>query len=176
VPPRFEAGTIEQEEIPRMWWQGRFHLAVLAGALGVVVVTTTAGAQQMFFYPQKGQSPQQQQNDQGECYGWAMQQTGYNPTASQGAPPPPPPSGGAARGAARGAAVGAIGGAIGGNAGKGAAIGAATGGTIGAMKRNSQTRAYNEEVAAQQSQTAQQQSNFNRAVAACMSGRGYTVQ
>ena len=44
------------------------------------------------------------------------------------------------------------------------------------MKRNSQNRAYSEQVAAQQSQTTQQQANFNRAVAACMSGRGYTVQ
>ena len=155
----------------------RLHVTVLVGVLGAVLVADAVRAQQMFFYPQKGQNAQQQQTDQGECYGWAMQQTGYNPTASAQAPPPPPPqSGGAARGAARGAAVGAIGGAIGGNAGKGAAIGAATGGTFGAMKRNSQNRAYSEQVAAQQSQTAQQQANFNRAVAACMSGRGYTVQ
>jgi OmpA family protein len=144
------------------------------------LISLTAGtvlAQQLYIYPQRGQSPQQQQQDQAECNGWAMQQSGYNPGMAAGAPPPPPPpGGGAVRGGAKGAAVGAIGGAIGGNAGKGAAIGAATGAVFGGMRRNAENRAYQSEVAAQQSQVAAQQENFRRALTACLSGRGYTVQ
>ena len=34
-----------------------------------------AWGQQMFVYPQRGQSPQQQARDQGECQAWAVQQT-----------------------------------------------------------------------------------------------------
>jgi hypothetical protein len=83
----------------------------------------------MYIYPSRGQSPQQQ-IDQGQCYSWAVQQSGFNPANPQipGGPPPAAgaPQGGLFRGAAGGAALGAIGGAIGGNAGKGAAIGAAT--------------------------------------------------
>ena len=153
----------------------RLVLLVSLVSLGTVLVDS-AGAQLMI-YPQKGQSPQQQQQDQGECHVWAMQQSGYNPSAPTAAPPPPPPPGGqAVQGAARGAAVGAVGGAIGGNAGKGAAIGAATGAVFGTMRRNNENRQYQAQVSQQQQQTAGLQANYNRALAACMSGRGYTVQ
>jgi Glycine-zipper domain len=153
----------------------RLVLLVSLVSLGTVLVHS-AGAQPMI-YPQKGQSPQQQQQDQGECHMWAMQQSGYNPSAPMAAPPPPPPPGGqAVQGAARGAAVGAVGGAIGGNAGKGAAIGAATGAVFGTMRRNNENRQYQAQVSAQQQQTSALQANYNRALAACMSGRGYSVQ
>jgi hypothetical protein len=128
-------------------------------------VAANQAVAQSYYYPSKGQDPSQQSRDQSECGGWAYQQTGYNP----GAPPPAPaPQGGLMRGAARGAAVGAVGGAIGGNAGKGAAIGAATGGLIGGMRRADQTR----QIQAQQAQGA---SAYNHALAACMQGRGYSV-
>jgi hypothetical protein len=131
----------------------------------IALVVANQAAAQTYYYPSKGQDPSQQSRDQAECGNWAYQQTGYRP----GAPSPEPaPQGGAFRGATRGAAVGAIGGAIGGNAGKGAAIGAATGGVIGGMRRAEQTR----QVEAQQ---AQGTSAYNRALAACMQGRGYSV-
>jgi hypothetical protein len=142
----------------------------------------TAGAvlaQQPIFYPSKGQSHQRQQSDVSECQTWAKQNTGVDPVAiaqQSGQPTAAPRQGGAVRGAAGGAALGAVGGAIGGNAGKGAAIGAATGTMVGGVR---QRRAN--EAAAQQQQTGQQQvsqqmATFNRAVAACMTGRGYSVQ
>src|SRR5262245_17620306 len=64
-------------------------------------------------YPGSGQDAPQQSNDENECYTWARQQTGIDPTA---APAPPAEEKkqrggavkGAARGAARGAAVGAV--------------------------------------------------------------------
>jgi hypothetical protein len=150
----------------------------LAFGLVIGLVASLALGQDVFIYPTQGQSPEQQNRDRYECHTWAVQQTGYDPSKGQAsaAPPPPPAGGGAVRGATRGAAVGAIGGAIAGDAGKGAAIGAATGGLLGGMRRQEQ---YRQQQQAQANQAAQQQaarSNYNRALAACLSGRGYTVQ
>ena len=153
----------------------RLMIMVSLVALGTVLAGSVSA--QLMIYPQRGQSPQQQQQDQGECHVWAMQQSGYNPSAPGAPPPPPPPQGGGAvSGAAKGAAVGAVGGAIGGNAGKGAAAGAAAGAVFGTMRRNQENRNYQAQVSAQQQQTAGLQANYNRALAACMQGRGYTVQ
>lgn len=156
-------------------------LSILGAAL---VWSGVAVAQQPIIYPDRGQSPQQQQRDQGECYNWAVQQTGFDPARAQTAQAPPPPStapqGQVLRGAGRGAAVGAVGGAIGGDAGKGAAIGATTGALFGAMRRREDRRAqeqqYDQAMAQQQAAMAQGSSTFNRALGACMAGRGYTVR
>lgn len=142
-----------------------------------VLSAASAWAQQVFIYPQRGQSPQQQQQDRFECHQWAVQQTGFDPMMGSAPPPPAPaPTTGAVRGAARGAAVGAVGGAIGGDAGRGAAIGAGTGAVFGAMRRNSQTRQAQAQQSAHAQQVGQQQAAFDRALRACLSGRGYTVQ
>ncbi len=134
-------------------------------------------AQNIVAYPAKGQSQEQQDRDRFECYNWAVQQTGYNPQTTQAGSTAPPTSGGpsALRGGARGAAVGAVGGAIAGDAGKGAAIGAATGGLMGGMRRRD---AEAKQAQAQQQQaatSAQQSAGFNRAMGACLQGRGYTT-
>jgi hypothetical protein len=138
---------------------------LVAVALAVGALSGQAFAQG-YVYPARGQSPQQQQQDQAECHGWAMQQSGVNPGAM---PPPSSGSGQVVRGAGRGAALGAVGGAIGGNAGKGAAIGAATGALVGGMRRADERRA---------SEQAQSQANaaYSRAYAACLEGRGYSVK
>lgn len=131
----------------------------------------------LYIYPNRGQSPEQQSRDRYDCHLWAVQPTGFDPTRAQAsASPPPPPRGGVFRGAARGAAVGAVGGAIAGDAGTGAAVGAATGGLIGGMKQRGQAQQQQQ---AQATQAAQQQSAlaaYNRALSACLSGRGYTVK
>jgi hypothetical protein len=159
----------------------------IAPSLIVALVSTGVGeAQQIFVYPQRGQSQQQQQRDRSECHQWAVQQTGFDPQASQvaQAPAPPPPQGTAGRpvlrGAGRGAAVGAVGGAIAGDAGKGAAIGAATGGLIGGIRRADEHASAQQQQqqaqAAQQQALAQGSSAYTRALGACLQGRGYTVQ
>ena len=103
----------------------RSCMILLTVAVASALGAAGAGAQQLFIYPQRGQSPQQQQQDRFECHQWAVQQTGFDPMMGTAPPPPAPaPTTGAVRGAARGAALGAVGGAIGGNAGRGAAIGA----------------------------------------------------
>lgn len=141
-------------------------------------IATIAHAQQMFVYPKKGQSPQQQQRDQGECHGWAVQQSGFNPASANLAPAQSaaPQRGGILRGAAGGAALGAVGGAIGGNAGKGAAIGAGVGALFGGMRRRGQARQQQQMQQQQQAAIQQQQSNYRRALGACLQARGYTVQ
>ena len=45
----------------------------------LALATALPGAAQAAVYPAKGQSPQQQQQDEAECNDWAIQQTGYNP-------------------------------------------------------------------------------------------------
>jgi hypothetical protein len=110
-------------------------------------------------YPARGQSPQQQARDASECQSWARQQTGYDPGTDT------------ARGAGLGLAIGAIGGAAtgaalgaatGGGAGRGAAVGAVVGGVGGtaAGAGYGYTRSKD---------------GFDRAYAACMAGRGYSV-
>jgi Glycine zipper len=166
--------------ITRPRWLARLALS------GLVLCFPAPGATQPFFYPERGQTPQQQEADRGQCYSWAVQQTGFDPaTARVSTAPPPPPqqvvgSGAMARGAAGGAAVGAIGGAIGGDAGKGAAIGAASGALIGGVRRHRQIQAeqeaYQSHTAQQQGAIANAQANYDRAFAACMTGRGYSVR
>jgi YMGG-like Gly-zipper len=128
-------------------------------------------------YPAKNQSAQQQQRDDGECYSWAKSSTGIDPATAAAAPPAPtgPAVGGGERvqGAARGAAGGAVIGAVAGDAGKGAAIGAVTGTVVGGHRARQNRRAQQADAQAQ-SQGAVD--TYNRAYAACMEGRGYTIR
>jgi hypothetical protein len=151
----------------------------LTGVLALTLACSVS-AQQPIVYPAKGQSAGQQQNDTAQCQLWAKQTTGVDPVAlaQQGAnqPSAPQPQGQRLRGAAGGAALGAAVGAVAGDAGKGAAIGAITGTAAGGMRaRRSQQNAA-EQTQANQQQTQQALITYNRAVSACMTGRGYTVQ
>ena len=74
------------------------------------------------------------------------------------------------RGGARGAAAGAAVGAIAGDAGKGAAIGAAAGGLRRGFGQRDQNR-YDEAAASDAANN-----DFNRALSACLTGRGYSVK
>ena len=149
-----------------------------ASALLVSIAVCAAGASaQTYVYPAKGQSPDQQKKDEGSCHTWAVQQSKYDP-----ANPPPPPvatapttatgvtPGAGARGAARGAVIGEI---VADDAGTGAAVGAAA--------ARGQSRRQNNAATQQQQQAATQQSqagmaNYQKARAACLEGRGYTVK
>lgn len=144
--------------------------------MGLIFASGEAfGGADVFVYPSKGQTKEQQEQDEFSCYKWAKEQTGFDPNQPTQQAAAPPPQGGAARGAARGAAVGAIGGAIGGDAGKGAAIGAGVGAAGGAMRRR---QSEQKQMAAQEK--AKQEYNaevagYKRAFSTCMTGRGYTV-
>ncbi len=139
---------------------------------------------ELFIYPRQGQSQEQQERDRFECHSWAVRQSGFDPMRRPTASTPPPAQearrGGLGRGATRGAAIGAIGGAIGGDAGRGAAIGAGTGAAVGAMRRRDQRRreqqAYQNWARQEASQQQQGRNEYDRAMAACLDGRGYTVR
>ena len=87
-------------------------------ALALVVAATFAASApaQQYVYPAKGQSPDQQKKDEGECHTWAIQQSKYDPAnpPKQAAAPAPATTatsttpGAGARGAARGAVVGGV--------------------------------------------------------------------
>ena len=153
----------------------RVSPGLVMSALGFSVA-----AQQPIIYPAKGQSAQKQQSDTAACQGWAKQTTGVDPVAlaqqASTQPGAPPPQGERLRGAARGAAGGAAIGAIAGDAGKGAAIGAVAGTAAGGMRQRRSQQAAAEQTQSNQQQASQQMATFNRAVGACMTGRGYTVQ
>ena len=150
----------------------------------VAALSLQAYAQQPIVYPSKGQSAEQQQRDQGECMAWAQQTTGVNPTAvAQGLAnqPPPPQRGPLEDERLQGALVGALGGmaigAIAGNkAGKGAAIGAVVGTVAGGVHQQQKDEAAQAQTYANQQQAQQALASYNRAYAACLEGRGYTVK
>jgi hypothetical protein len=147
----------------------------------------------MVVFPAKGQTTQQQSQDEGECYAWAKGQTGVDPMAPPPAvaqPTQQPAStskadGSRLRGAARGAAAGAIVGEVAnGDASDGAAIGATAGVVAGGRqsRKNQQQAAeqsaQQQQQATQQQQAAQQQQLdlFKKGFAACLEPKGYTVK
>lgn len=147
----------------------------------------------MVVFPAKGQTPQKQSQDEGECYAWSKGQTGVDPMAPQPAAPQPAaqaPKAAAAdgsrlKGAARGAAAGAVIGEVAdGDASDGAAIGA----TVGVVAGGRQSRKQQQQAAAQATQqqqqatqqaqaaTQQQVDLFKKGFAACLEPKGYTVK
>jgi hypothetical protein len=149
-----------------------------AVAATLACLSTLAVAQQLIVYPARGQSPQQQQQDEAQCRSWATQNTGIDPAILAATPvggPSGPAIGGGERlaGAARGAVGGLAIGAIAGDAGQGAGIGAVAG-TMAGGRQARQNRSGQQQQA--QSQRQQQLDTWNRAVGACLEARGYTVR
>lgn len=134
-------------------------------------------------YPAKGQKPDQQAKDEGECYNWSKQQSGYDPmqpppAAAPVQPAAPVADGSRVRGAARGAAAGAIIGEVADNdADKGAAIGAAAGMLSGA-RHSRMAQSQRQQQAAQQAQAQDQalKDAFKRGMTVCLEARGYSVK
>lgn len=157
----------------------------------------------MFAFPRNGQSPDQQLKDEAECYGMARQRTGIDAQAppprglsedekklaqQQAAENAPKVQGARVGGAAMGAAGGAAIGAIAGDAGKGAAAGAVAGTMKGGMTQRA-ANSQSKQQAAAQAAAAQKKAEeemlrnhqagvdtFQRAFAACMDARNYSVK
>jgi len=144
---------------------------------------------QVYFYPKEGQTPERQSRDQYECYNWAMQNTGFDPSQSSIPPerrvkvvPMPPPGHDTAVMAIAGAVLGAL---IAGprHAGAGALIGAGSGAVIGATSDISRQQyaqqmdeAYNRPDQALDTRYEAKANDFRRAMGACLEGRGYSVK
>jgi len=143
---------------------------------------------QILFYPASGQSPEQQARDRYECYQWASNQTGFDPSELSLAPhqrvdvvsavP-------AAHDTVAGAITGAILGAASSSprhAGGGALIGAVAGAAFGAASDSARQqeaervqRRYDAREGQRQANIDERASNYRRAMTACIEGRGYTV-
>lgn len=157
----------------------------------------------VFVFGKNGQTSDQQLKDETDCYAAAKQQSGIDPKApaptgksaeqkaaeqKAAADNADTPKGGRARGAARGAAGGAAVGAIAGDAGKGAAAGAVAGTMRGGMQQRQASAAAQKEAAAKTAAQQQKQEDqlklahaegldmFQRAFAACMDARNYSVK
>ena len=150
---------------------------------------TTAWGQDLMIYPAKGQSNDQMEKDKFECYTWAKGQTGFDPMQMPTASSPPPSQekqsvgGRTVAGGILGGAGGAvIGGIAGGSSGarRGAAIGGLSGGVLGGTRSSRQNRQAEQQRKQWEQQQAnqymQQRNAYNRAHAACLEGRGYTVK
>ena len=151
----------------------------LIASLSLAMTLAMPATAQIMVYPAKGQSPKQIEQDKYQCYGWAKNNTGFDPMQAGSTTAPAQQSsqgGGLLRGGARGAAVGAVGGAIGGDAGKGAAIGAATGAMLGGFRRRNSHRQQEQAKAQAQQNSNAARNDYNRAFAACLEGRGYSVK
>ena len=155
-----------------------FIKAILNTAIiGVSLMAVSAVNAQQFVYPAKGQSPEKQKKDEGECHIWAVQQSKYDPTKppqqTAAAAPPTTATGTTPGAGVRGAARGAVVGGVMGDAGAGAAA--------GAVAARGQSRRQNAAQGQQQQQAATQQdqagmATYQKARGACLEGRGYTVK
>lgn len=134
----------------------------------------------LYVYPSKGQTHQQQKQDEFECYKWAVEQSGIDPLnlpKAAAAPVQSGPDGSAVVGAAKGAAAGAAIGSISGDMGKGAAYGAMIGAAAG-RRQGKQAQAQGN-AQAQQQTAAQEQAmkdSFQKALSVCLEGKGYTIK
>jgi len=155
---------------------------------------TLASTVGVYVFPTAGQAADQQNKDEGECYTWAVQQSGSDPFQVQkqaeqqkaqadaaqkqaqetgkGAG-----AGGAVKGAAAGALIGEI---ASDDAGKGAAYGAAAG-VIAGRRRGKEAKkeatAGAEKQAQQTQQATQEQIDaFKKAFSVCLEAKKYMVK
>jgi len=152
---------------------------IIATTMGTFLLPAPLLADELMIYPKSGQSAEQQEKDKFECYGWAKNESGFDPMAPPTATEAPPQQqaakGGVVRGAARGAALGAI---ID-DSSEGARKGAWAGAAIGGMRRRDQK--HEQAVAQQQWEQEQQQiyaekrNRYNRAYSVCLEARDYSV-
>ncbi|MDJ0751804.1 MAG: glycine zipper family protein [Woeseiaceae bacterium] len=158
----------------------------------LLALSGIASANEVYVFPANDQTVEQQAKDEFECYQWAAERTGFDPVATaQAAPDSSSPvaeatssseAGGAGKAAVSGAAKGAVIAEVSdGDAGKGAATGA----TLGLFKgkRQKQARQEQEQMAAEErarieahAKQLELRSNYARANAACLEGRGYVVK
>ncbi len=134
----------------------------------------------LYVFPSNGQTQEQLDVDEMECYKWAKTQTNYdplNPTKVEAKDADTSLNGSAVVGAAKGAAAGAAIGAISGDAGQGAAIGAVVGGLAGRRARRAGDMAeqQNNEAAAAEA-NKKMLDDYIKAFSACMEGKNYTVK
>jgi hypothetical protein len=155
--------------------------AVLAFGSAYAQSASVAASLGVSVYPSNGQTREQQSADESECYAWAQQSTGVDPSNPAGPAQAPPPQGDVAGQAAKGAFVGAAKGYLlaevtdndtGDASRAGAVIGASRGArSTAARNKTSQAQAQQQ----QEQQTQARMQSFKNGFSACMTGRKYTA-
>jgi len=144
--------------------------------LGALWASAPLRADDLMIYPKGGQSPEQQEKDKFECYGWAKNESGFDPMAPPTATKAPPqkqaPRGGVLRGAARGAVIGEI---VEGDHQTGAKAGAAIGGMRRADQKRKEAQAQQQWEQEQQQIYTEKRNRYNRAYSVCLEARDYSV-
>jgi hypothetical protein len=152
--------------------------------IGVLVISlvglSNLAMADFMIFPAKGQSNEQLEKDKFSCYGWAKQQSGFDPmtapTTSTPAPSQQQKSGGIVRGALGGAALGAILG----DSSRSARNAGAAGALIGGARQNSANNKTQQQTEQWKQKEANNYANnrnqYNRAYTACLEGKGYTVK
>jgi hypothetical protein len=155
---------------------------------------TLAATINVFVFPAKGQPPEQQSQDEVECYNWAVQNTGSDPFELQKQAEKQKQQtqqaeqqiaeagkGAGAKGAVGGAAAGALIGEIASDdAGAGAAYGALAGAIIARRRAHEAQEQATQQVEKQSQQAAQatqqQVDNFKKAFSVCLEAKNYLVK
>ncbi len=165
------------------------HILSFAVIAAVTLSPICYGAQYVF--PAQGQTPETQKADVAACIAWATAQTGYDPAVATAAAATPAPvaaestattekqRGGALKGAAIASGVAAI-------TDNDKSDAAAAGAVVGLVGQRSSNRRAERNAAENQAQQAQaapapaattaSAAEFEKANAACLTGKGYTVQ
>jgi len=150
---------------------------VIATSIACLALAAAAAAAEPEVYPANGQSAEQQERDEFECHQWATKDTGVDPVAlaeqKLATPPAEKPGMG---GAAGGAGLGAARGAMEGDAGAGAARGFGIGRMLSVIRAKRQLREQQSAETSQGAEVHAQLDKYDRAYAACLTGRGYTVK
>jgi hypothetical protein len=152
----------------------------------ITILAVAAGyAQEPIIFPAKGQSDEQMEQDKYACYSWAKKESSFDPMAVPTASAPPPKQKETKASAGRGAVGGALVGAglskiTGHSAKKGAVAGGAGGAVVGGSRKAGtaeENKKANQQWANEQgAEYTQKRNHYNRAFAACMEGKGYTVK
>ena len=107
---------------------------------GMCITTLSMAAAELMIFPNADQTGEQQEADKFACYGWAKNESGFDPMAPPTTTSAPPQQqaqkGGAAKGMLRGAAIGGI---VDGSSG--AKKGAGAGAVLGSARRKDQQKA-----------------------------------
>ncbi len=168
--------------------------AVPAAAAEAANQQSIAASLNVYVFPSEGQAAEQQSRDEGECYQWAVANTGVDPfeASKQAAAAQEQASaqqqqvagktrGAGLRGAAGGAAAGALIGEVASDdAGEGAAYGAVAGAIIGRRRASSAQQQAAQQGAQQVEQasalSASQTENFKKAFSVCLEAKQYMVK
>lgn len=166
--------------LPTLWAQVQAPASPTLPDTSKMAYNQISQQAKLYVYPTKGQTQQQQKQDEFECYKWAVEQSGIDPLnlpKVEAAPQKSGPTGAAVGGAARGAAAGAAIGSISGDMGKGAAYGAIVGAMAGRRQgKQAQTQASQQSKQQASAKEQEMKDGFKKALSVCLEGKGYTIK